>query len=745
MKAYRAIGRQGEGVVRLFDSPMTHAVDVDGSIERYFTSESAARDFAFEMVVDGRDAVVVVATPCETAPALKLQGSFAERLRRLFDTVPSADGSHYSPDNLADALYGEGIPLASRLVDRLLSGIGGQPPVSTISAVARFFGVEPELLGGNSGGVGPPTGEANPQPRAVALPTSGVFAKARNNDPAVPFNYRTKPFKSGRGFAVDIRVRDYNGSAAERYAEGVIIGFWESEKQARRVADDVNSGKRYDPRHQFHSRAHSAIVIPAWNVSESQNAGLPWETPEGSAEMVSAYASAGVPTPQWLLRILSRLEEGGFVPSVSASLGSERHGGSFCEPSLGSAESGFDSTISHRRVDSLDDELLHLIRDAVDEGEVVWTLGTASPNRIVSVDEAGIRVSTEQSDRKGTEPQLVPAWMIVTAWEHLRQHGDLTQKQLDDELNVTRSAFICALLSRLPNVQYDSVPLVALRLVRDEYVLDVSPLDGLADVEGPLAQELNRNHSNQEPDAADPDGYADRLNRLFATVHPDSRGPYSNEEVAEALQAEGISLHASSISRLRAGTGTRPQENVTHALAYFFNIDPDYLFSASTSSFNVPNSPLTSKRGTVASQRLSNATHQEADPIGEQVAEWSANRVEAGPTGDAKGGSEYVDHPIAGGIRLSTAELLKLSAGLSQAAHSASRRPHTDLSLVRRFVELLTEVAAFLQTSFSGGVVIPIRFLEHALVEWDQTEPADNGTEPAYRWLAELLNRHIDG
>lgn len=134
-----------------------------------------------------------------------------------------------------------------------------------------------------------------------------VYAKARNNDPAVPFNSREKLFAAGRGYAVDIRVRDYNGTAAERYAEGVIIGFWESAAVANRIARAVNAGEHYGPGHHFHGRAHDAIVVPAWNASLEAGEPLPWETREGSAEMVAAYHSAGVPLPSWLLEILARL------------------------------------------------------------------------------------------------------------------------------------------------------------------------------------------------------------------------------------------------------------------------------------------------------------------------------------------------------------------------------------------------------------------------------------------------------
>jgi hypothetical protein len=45
--------------------------------------------------------------------------------------------------------------------------------------------------------------------------------------------------------------------------------------------------------------------------------------------------------------------------------------------------------------------------------------------------------------------------MIQLAWDWLQAHGRLTQKYLlaDDGLSVKRSAFVCALLARLPGVE----------------------------------------------------------------------------------------------------------------------------------------------------------------------------------------------------------------------------------------------------------------------------------------------------
>lgn len=48
--------------------------------------------------------------------------------------------------------------------------------------------------------------------------------------------------------------------------------------------------------------------------------------------------------------------------------------------------------------------------------------------------------------------------MIQSAWDHLNTHGSLTHKFLlaSDGLNVKRSAAVCAILARLPDVEVAS-------------------------------------------------------------------------------------------------------------------------------------------------------------------------------------------------------------------------------------------------------------------------------------------------
>jgi hypothetical protein len=108
-------------------------------------------------------------------------------------------------------------------------------------------------------------------------------------------------FESGEGFAVDVQVRGTSPS----YARGVICRFYETAEEAEALVRGINSGDEYGPTHPFHERAHNAIVVPAWNIPRADEP-WPWETPDGSAKMASAYSAAGVPLPEWLVRILAR-------------------------------------------------------------------------------------------------------------------------------------------------------------------------------------------------------------------------------------------------------------------------------------------------------------------------------------------------------------------------------------------------------------------------------------------------------
>ncbi len=72
---------------------------------------------------------------------------------------------------------------------------------------------------------------------------------------------------------------------------------------------------------------------------------------------------------------------------------------------------------------------------------------------------------------------------------------------------------------------------------------------------------------------------ADKLNRLFATVHPPGRAEYTLDEVAAAINQRGeTTITAAYLSQLRRGQRTNPSRNVLAALAWFFGVSPVYFF-----------------------------------------------------------------------------------------------------------------------------------------------------------------------
>jgi transcriptional regulator with XRE-family HTH domain len=75
-----------------------------------------------------------------------------------------------------------------------------------------------------------------------------------------------------------------------------------------------------------------------------------------------------------------------------------------------------------------------------------------------------------------------------------------------------------------------------------------------------------------------PSALADRLNRLFETVHPRGRGPYSNEEVARAIRAEGGDISRAYLSYLRNGDRDNPTLQHLEALSRFFGVTAAYFF-----------------------------------------------------------------------------------------------------------------------------------------------------------------------
>lgn len=77
---------------------------------------------------------------------------------------------------------------------------------------------------------------------------------------------------------------------------------------------------------------------------------------------------------------------------------------------------------------------------------------------------------------------------------------------------------------------------------------------------------------------------AARLDHLFATVHPQGRGPYTLREVADAINTEAGSnlISVSYLSLLRTGQRSEPSASRLAAIARFFGVDVSYFTSDET-------------------------------------------------------------------------------------------------------------------------------------------------------------------
>jgi transcriptional regulator with XRE-family HTH domain len=72
---------------------------------------------------------------------------------------------------------------------------------------------------------------------------------------------------------------------------------------------------------------------------------------------------------------------------------------------------------------------------------------------------------------------------------------------------------------------------------------------------------------------------AQKLDHLFRTVHPGTRGEYSFEEVAAAIRGRGgPTISATYLWQLRKGLRDNPTKKHLEALAAFFGVPPAYFF-----------------------------------------------------------------------------------------------------------------------------------------------------------------------
>jgi transcriptional regulator with XRE-family HTH domain len=353
---------------------------------------------------------------------------------------------------------------------------------------------------------------------------------------------------------------------------------------------------------------------------------------------------------------------------------------------------------------TFDDDLLAMINDSVDIGQVILTLGRARPNTITWINEDGVWVRTEKSDREGAGPQLVPAWMIAAAWQHLTQRGRLSQQELLEELNVKRSAFVCALLAHFPDVEVESGPPSSNQSV----ALVLSPHARSETQTGSLRhQGFDGDHVSRstEPQSADAP-FAHRLSELLKS------NPYSIEDFADALSDEGVIMATEIATRLLAGKGGIPSDSVVDALARVFDVEPE--------SFYDPPATETIEEPRAAPSILPAERH----PLSED------QRAEH-PATPAKQANSH--------LWISLQEFGRMIQALAEGTDGYLAQPKAELALAAALTRTVSALGHQLGQAEGGKVPVPRDLLEEVVLAWARMGPSGSAFRADFLWLAELL------
>jgi transcriptional regulator with XRE-family HTH domain len=82
------------------------------------------------------------------------------------------------------------------------------------------------------------------------------------------------------------------------------------------------------------------------------------------------------------------------------------------------------------------------------------------------------------------------------------------------------------------------------------------------------------------PTGGEPRSLAEKLDRLFKTIHSPRRREYTYEEVAEGVRRQGIAtISGTYIWELRTGQKDNPRKHHLEALAKFFDVPVGYFFN----------------------------------------------------------------------------------------------------------------------------------------------------------------------
>lgn len=214
--------------------------------------------------------------------------------------------------------------------------------------------------------------------------------------------------------------------------------------------------------------------------------------------------------------------------------------------------------------------------------------------------------------------------------------------------------------------------------------------DAAHDAEAPGVVDIQRASPTRAPtqsradNSFDNESFATRLNELFETTIGPTGNPYSSDEVAGALQVDGLPVTGRLISQLRAGSADRPSETTLDALAFFFNVSKDHL-----------------------------QDHSYPTPSRNQ-----ASVVSSGEPTHTSTTSSHISN-----VRIRLDDVSRCVSALAESSIRCIEVRPRDPSRARRLLMLASELSARAASSDRELVTVPTELRKRLLREWPSPDP----------------------
>lgn len=629
--------------------------------------------------------------------------SFAARLNYLFERNRSPGGEVYSSGEVAARLRESGFSITASTVSQLRAGVGPAPQPGTARALAMFFGVAPSYFLDNG------------DPHAVIA----ITHTTESDRPASENPREGEPSgctAQSQGVHVDsgevwnaVVGPDLNDIAARCDIDG--SGCWlASSNTAVRCRPPNDMRASIDlPKIQLHrwawmvANGHSADSIPTHLLQVRRRCnGVTCCNP---SHLFASRPGAG-----------EELSE----PAVAALLQNSQRPEAQPEPWR------FDLDVNpiERHGTVLTDDLESVYRYCISDDSDCWLMPTLNA---VSCRAAGdLRRDCEL-------PKMSPhrwAWMVANGlssnplpgdlfqvWRHCGRRNCCNPEHLylidpDGEESTAEEAeeYLRFLATDQPTVNTDR-----------PYNPDgddahpANPFDKAAQHSAAGGRHRAATPGGEGPDPLERRSvesswktgfFTERLNELFESRPRPTGEPLTSNDVAAALQADGLAVTESLISRLRNGSGAAPAPATIEALAYFFDVDVDS-FSAGA-------------HATVRDVRPTNHPQQDVE-------------LAPPPT------PQPADPPVAQVIQISVAELGRTVTGLSRTAAEGLTGSSADVERAGRLLSLVADLGALLSTPMQR-LVISRPLLRRIVTEWTAIDPIAHLRHPIVSRLTQLLN-----